>query len=120
MEKLRERTSTILPLPSSPHWAPTMTAVLPRFTGNAHSSPVTIFAVQMILGKGRESLLLKDFNREAAGKPSGHRGIGTSENRKPKSHHGGTETRRKALSNDLLARVPRVTLVRHASVQIGL
>src|SRR5882724_7043897 len=31
MEKFSERTSTILPLPSSPHWAPTMTAVLPFF-----------------------------------------------------------------------------------------
>src|SRR5258708_5981629 len=29
MEKFSERTSTILPLPSSPHWAPTITAVLP-------------------------------------------------------------------------------------------
>src|SRR2546426_7962779 len=29
MEKFSDRTSTILPLPSSPHWAPTMTAVLP-------------------------------------------------------------------------------------------
>src|SRR5580658_9495684 len=29
-EKVRVSTSTILPLPSSPHWAPTMTAVLPR------------------------------------------------------------------------------------------
>src|SRR5579859_7478457 len=94
MEKLRERTSTILPLPSSPHWAPTMTAVLPRFTGNAHSSPVTIFAVQMILGKGRESLLLKDFNREAAGKPSGHRGIGASGHRKIGNPNLTTEARR--------------------------
>src|SRR5450755_3239897 len=30
-EKFSERTSTILPLPSSPHCAPTMTAVLPFF-----------------------------------------------------------------------------------------
>src|SRR5712692_5443101 len=31
MEKFSEKTSTILPLPSSPHCAPTMTAVLPFF-----------------------------------------------------------------------------------------
>src|SRR6267142_1158766 len=42
MEKFSERTSTILPLPSSPHWAPTMTAVLPRFTFT-HSSPAVRF-----------------------------------------------------------------------------
>src|SRR5438477_33242 len=54
MEKFSDRTSTILPLPSSPHWAPTMTAVLPflkcrlrnaqtapsfRERAHAHSSP---------------------------------------------------------------------------------
>src|SRR5690348_8655355 len=66
MEKLCDRTSTILPLPSSPHWAPTTTAVLPRFTGNAHSSPVTVFrrlkyTWEIWTGK---FLLLIDFNRE--------------------------------------------------------
>src|SRR5215469_1503444 len=30
-EKFSDSTSTILPLPSSPHWAPTITAVLPFF-----------------------------------------------------------------------------------------
>src|SRR5271166_4564163 len=36
-----ERTSTILPLPSSPHWAPTTTAVLPIFNLLLHlQSPV--------------------------------------------------------------------------------
>src|SRR5207245_9596666 len=35
MEKFSERTSTILPLPSSPHCAPTMTAVLPFFKFNS-------------------------------------------------------------------------------------
>src|SRR5271154_3144192 len=31
MEKFSDRTSTIFPLPSSPHWAPTMTAAFPFF-----------------------------------------------------------------------------------------
>src|ERR1700733_10045597 len=31
MVKFSDRTSTIFPLPSSPHWAPTITAVLPFF-----------------------------------------------------------------------------------------
>src|SRR5713101_4614769 len=35
MEKFSEKTSTILPLPSSPHCAPTMTAVLPFFKLNS-------------------------------------------------------------------------------------
>src|SRR5712692_2837893 len=35
MEKFSEKTSTILPLPSSPHCAPTMTAVLPFFKANS-------------------------------------------------------------------------------------
>ena len=31
VEKFSDSTSTIFPLPSSPHWAPTITAVLPFF-----------------------------------------------------------------------------------------
>src|SRR5581483_8362332 len=73
MEKLCESTSTILPLPSSPHWAPTITAVLPRFTSIAHSSPAGFSRDQKNNpGKsGRESLLLRDFNREKPIGPSG-------------------------------------------------
>src|SRR5712675_1978575 len=68
MEKLCDRTSTILPLPSSPHWAPTITAVLPRFTRNAHSSPVVVFRssnnlLQMSLGNpdGKDSVTYRFY-----------------------------------------------------------
>ncbi|HEX3155065.1 MAG TPA: hypothetical protein VHV32_10590, partial [Candidatus Angelobacter sp.] len=49
-------------------WAPTITAVLPRFTGNTHSSPVLFSQTENNPGKSETGkfLLPIDFNREFA------------------------------------------------------
>src|SRR5579863_10586883 len=39
--KFSDNTSTIFPLPSSPHWAPTITAVLPLFNSKLRQARFT-------------------------------------------------------------------------------